>query len=280
VAEVCQKAGVPLVVHFHGFDAYEQETLAKYGPAYLRMFASAATLIAVSHEMEKQLVALGAPQEKIVYNPCGVDLTHFSGGNPALSPPVFVAIGRFVEKKAPHLTLRAFEKVLKEVPSARLIMIGDGPLWEECRRLAQTSGMAEAVEFRGVRPHKEVAAAMRAARALVQHSVRARSGDSEGTPVAVLEAGATGLPVVATRHGGIGDVVLDGQTGFLVKERDWEGMAQRMIQVAQDPELAGRLGRQARERVAAEYDMEKSLGRLGEIIRQAIARKQHQTKRE
>ena len=86
----------------------------------------------------------------------------------------------------------------------------------------------------------------------------------------MLKAGAAGLPVVATRHGGIADVVVDGETGFLVDEGDIDGMADRMLELAQDPELAAYMGRRARERICAEFSIEKSIGRLWEIIKSAI----------
>ena len=80
-----------------------------------------------------------------------------------------------------------------------------------------------------------------------------------------------GLPVVATRHAGIRDVVIDGETGALVDEGDVAGMADAMVRLAQEPELARRWGRAARERVASEFSMERSIGQLWEILL-AIAR--------
>ena len=107
---------------------------------------------------------------------------------------------------------------------------------------------------------------MRQARAFVQHSVVAIDGDSEGTPVAILEAGAAGLPVVATRHGGIPDVVVPGETGLLIREGDVCAMAECMARLAADPELAARLGSAARSRIRAEFSMDKSLSSLFQIL--------------
>jgi len=112
---------------------------------------------------------------------------------------------------------------------------------------------------------------MQKARCFVQHSVVASSGDSEGTPVGILEAGASGLPVVSTRHGGIPDVVIEGETGFLVAENDVDGMAQRMVQMATSPDLAGMLGHRARKHIQDSFSSERSLGRLWSIIESAIA---------
>jgi colanic acid/amylovoran biosynthesis glycosyltransferase len=265
-AEACRRAGVPLIVHFHGHDASDREILKMFEDTYAGMFEQADAIIAVSHAMREKLVSLGAPRQKIHYNPCGVDCEKFGGADPDNAPPVFIAVGSFREKKAPHLTIKAFALVHQAYPSTRLRMIGDGALLDECRQLASDLGVTEAITFLGVQNHLVVEAEMRKARCFVQHSVVAASGDSEGTPVAVLEAGATGLPVVSTKHGGIPDVVIEGETGFLVDEHDVSGMAERMLRLAQDPALAGRMGRKAREHIAANFSMDQSLGRLWTII--------------
>jgi glycosyltransferase involved in cell wall biosynthesis len=164
------------------------------------------------------------------------------------------------------LTLLAFAEVVRECPDARLTMIGDGPLWEACKQMARAMGIAEAVEFPGPRPPADVAKVLRGARAFVQHSLRPTHGDSEGTPVAVLEAGAAGLPVVATRHGGIVDVVVEDATGFLVDEGDVAGMARHMARLAAEPALAGAIGAKAREHISAHFSLEKTIDRLWRIL--------------
>jgi glycosyltransferase involved in cell wall biosynthesis len=269
IAPACRQAGVPLVVQFHGHDAFREDILAQYGAAYRRMFATCAAVVVVSDPMREQVRTLGADPDKIFVNPCGADCALFTPTDPAANPPVFVGVGRFVAIKAPHLTLLAFRRVLDACPEARLRLIGDGPLLPVCRDIAGAMVMESAVEMPGVLPHAAVAEAMRGARAFVQHSVRAANGDSEGSPVAVMEAGAAGLPVVSTRHAGIPETVLHGQTGLLVEEHDVEGMAASMIELARDPALAGRLGRAGRERVCAEFSIEESVGRLAEILSEA-----------
>ena len=196
------EAGVPFVVHFHGVDAYAQHILDKYGMLYKHMFTRARAVIAVSYEMEQQLLALGAPREKLFYNPYGVDTSLFSGADPASAAPFFVAAGRFVDKKAPHLTLIAFRTVVESRSKARLMMIGDGPLLEACKQLARALGIAGQVQFPGSLSHWDVAITMRRARAFVQHSLITTYGDSEGTPVAILESrGPQDSQLVARHHG-------------------------------------------------------------------------------
>ena len=240
--------------------------MRRHAAVYSDLFRCAAAIVTVSNHMRERLIALGAPAARVHVNYYGVDTRCFAGADPASAEPRFVAVGRFVEKKAPQLTLVAFQRAMREVPDARLTMIGDGPLLAPCRELAWGLGIGHAVKFRGARPPHEVAAAMRSARAFLQHSIRASTGDSEGTPVAVLEAGATGLPVVATRHEGIPEVVREGQTGLLVDERDVDGMAAHIITLARSPDLAAQLGKTARAHVIARFSLEASLARLRDLL--------------
>jgi glycosyltransferase involved in cell wall biosynthesis len=263
-------ASIPLIVHFHGYDASLHGVLIENADTYPRLFQQAAAIVVVSRSMLQQLTAMGAPPGKLRYNPYGVDCDQFAGADPTHAPITFLAVGRFTPKKAPQLTLEAFAKVQRLIPSAVLRMIGDGPLTTECRRSAQALGIEQSVTFLGTQPPAVVRKEMRSARCFVQHSVVAADGESEGTPVAVIEAGATGLPVVATRHAGIPDVVIEGETGFLVDEHDVDGMARCMLRLAEDPVLAGRLGGAARARVQSCFSMERSIGNLWRIIQSCV----------
>jgi colanic acid/amylovoran biosynthesis glycosyltransferase len=266
VHPACQQAGVPLVVHYHGYDASMTEVLQRLGSSYRALFRDAAAVVAVSRAMREQLLRLGADPQRLHWNAYGVDCEQFAGADPLRAPPTFLAVGRLTAKKAPDLTLHAFACMHRTRPETRLRVIGFGPLLEPCRALAQDLGVAYAVTFPGVQPPGKVQEEMRAARCFVQHSVVAADGDMEGTPVSILEAGASGLPVVATRHAGIPDVIVDGQTGFLVAERDVESMAERMGRLADDAVLAGALGQAGRQRMVAEFSLKDRINRLGQII--------------
>ena len=266
VMGACARARVPLVVHFHGYDAYARSILAAYRRRYRRLFDQAAAIVSVSHHMTRQLLRLGSPASKTVYNPYGVDTALFHGQPGRRGPPVLVAVGRFVPKKAPHLTLRAFAQVLRERSDARLVMIGDGPRLASCRRLARQLALRTAVTFMGRQPPPAVAEALRGARAFVQHSVTAPNGDTEGTPVAILEAAASALPVVATRHGGIPDVVVDGETGYLVEEGDIHRMASCMLRLLADEPLATRLGAAGQQHILSHYSLDRSIRQLTAVV--------------
>jgi colanic acid/amylovoran biosynthesis glycosyltransferase len=273
VLEACRRADVPLVVHFHGADASKHDVLERYGAAYRRMFDQAKAVIAVSRAMEKQLISLGCPSGKVIYSPYGVDCEKFTGARPGVAPPRFLAVGRMVEKKAPNLTVTAFARAVEQCPDARLRIVGSGELFDMCRDLARSIGIEHAVSLLGVQPHEVVREEMLQARAFVQHSMTAPGGDSEGTPVAILEASAAGLPIVSTRHAGIPDVVVEGQTGFLVEEGDTDGMARHLVNLARDPDLADALGRNGAQHVRQHFTVDRSIGRLARVLEAAAARK-------
>ena len=272
VMDACARLSIPLVVHFHGYDASRYAVLEANKEAYPRLFRQAAAVIGVSREMVRVLEALGCPPDKVHYIPCGVDCGTFGRSTPGASPPRFLAVGRLVEKKGPLTTIAAFKGVASRTPGATLRIIGDGALRAACEALIRQLRLQDAVTLLGAQPSRVVSEEMRAARAFAQHSLQAASGDREGTPVAVMEAGASGLPTVATRHAGIPDVVVDGQTGLLVDEGDVAGMTHAMQRLADDPALAERLGRAARERVCAEFTQRAALNRLTEVLDAAAAR--------
>src|SRR3984893_13716667 len=138
------------------------------------------------------------------------------------------------------------------------------------RRLSIIDLAGGAVTFLGGQPPEGVRQELRRSRCFVQHSVESSMGDSEGTPVSILEAGATGLPVVSTRHAGIPDVVIEGETGFLVDERDVDAMAQHMTRIVEEPGLARELGLAARRRIQQHFAKEQQLGGLWRIIESCI----------
>ena len=273
ILDVCKKNKVPLIVHFHGRDAYHYKTLARFGKKYPALFDYSASIISVSADMNQQLIALGAPAEKLVLNPCTPNTHLFNYQDIGNNPPVFITVGRFAAKKGPEYVIKAFGKVAEQIPGAKMLMVGEGELWETCKHLSRDLGLSEKIEFLGSCSPAKVAELHHQARVFVQHSRRAEDGDSEGTPVSVLEAMKSGLPVVSTRHAGIKDVVLEGETGFLVEEGDWEAMAEAMVQLAKDPGLAAAMGKKGSARANAHYTMEQHIQRLADAIQAAIDNK-------
>ena len=132
--------------------------------------------------------------------------------------------------------------------------------------LVRSWGIADRVSFPGALRHAEAPPLFAQARGFVQHSVTPSYGDAEGTPVAILEAGAAGLPVVSTRHAGITDAVLDGQTGLLVEERDVVGMKNCMRRLVEDEGLCRTMGEAARAHIRTHYSLRRHIECLQELI--------------
>jgi len=267
IAAICYQCKIPLLVYFRGYDISVYDLLDKYENAYQQMFDKVFACLIVSKKMKDKLVNMNCPPEKIFWNPSHPNPVFFSVNN-MLQSQLFLSVGRFVDKKAPHLTVLAFNKVFRQLPEARLVMVGEGPLLDACRWLAKS--LQVPVKFTGALPHEEVLLFFEKAFCFIQHLVVAFNGDSEGTPVSILEAGAAGLPVVATRHAGIPDVVIEGETGFLVDEGDVEAMAAAMIQLYKDRALAAKMGVQARSRIQQHFTMEKHISILSALIQSAV----------
>ena len=268
LVEACKQAEVPLVVHFHGFDAHSNETVVLLDESYQRMFEYAFAIVAVSRAMVERLVDLGAPREKVHYIPSFVDPEMFVRAKPTQASLSLLSVGRFVEKKAPHLSILAFERVLHDFPNATLELVGEGPLLGASVWLARALGIEKSVIFHGKKDHSWVATAMQRVRGFVQHSVEATSGDCEGTPVAVLEAQCCGVPVVATSHTGIVDVVVSGETGFLSKEGDIDGMADGLRNVLgmKQAELE-QMSVAASDRITSKFSRDETINKLAGLVR-------------
>ncbi|WP_207060997.1 glycosyltransferase family 4 protein [Motiliproteus sp. SC1-56] len=264
--EAAKWSGVPLVTHFHGFDASVDSVIEKYREKYSDVFAYSKAIVAVSRKMVDDLIGLGVDKSKIFLNPCGVDFEFFEEINCALNPPCLVSVGRFVEKKAPHLTILAFYFARLEVKDAKLFMLGGGPLDGVCKDLVVSLGLTESVFLMGECDQDLVKEQMAKSRGFVQHSVKAQDGDCEGTPVSILEAQSMGLPVVATRHAGIADVIVDNETGYLSEERDIKSMSKHMVNILREPAEARKLGSRGAKRVRHFYSMDKSIDNLKSIL--------------
>jgi glycosyltransferase involved in cell wall biosynthesis len=274
VTEACKLADIPLVIHFHGADAHHRPTINEYKDWYRRAFQYATTIIGVSNDMINSLHQLGAPQEKLVLNPYGINTERFAPSDEkAVRSSNFLFVGRFVSKKSPQTTIKAFYEVLQRFPEARLVMAGGGPLLEESKALTQELGIADQVEFPGVLPSDEISQLLKQSCCFVQHSVTPPDGDMEGTPNTILEAAAAGLPIVSTRHAGIKEAVIEGTTGYLVNEYDTAGMAEKMIMILSSPEQAAAMGREGRKHIMANYTLSDRIARLNSILEDAIAKK-------
>lgn len=258
------REGIPLFVHFHGFDATQLVRQASWLRHYARLFKVATGVIAPSQFIAKALEHLGCPPEKLHVSPCGIEPSNFV--ETTRTPGRVLAVGRFVEKKAPLHTIRAFSQAAHGLPEAHLDMVGDGPLMEAARVLIAELGIGDRITLHGAQPHAKVQSLFKHAAVFVQHSVTAANGDTEGLPVSVLEAMASSIPVVSTLHSGIPEVVVNGTSGVLVEEHDVDGMANAMRSLLVEPDVATEMGRAGAPTVRTEFSHEATAARLRKIM--------------
>lgn len=260
----CEESEVPLFVHFHGYDVSMLIRDWRYVRHYRSLFRQAVGVIAPSRFLTGKLAEIGCPEAKLHVSPCGIDPQRFAVTRRL--PQRLLAVGRLVEKKAPDSSIAAFARIAAQYPEARLDLVGDGPLAEKCRALVRQHGLGDRVQLHGVQSSQFVARLMQEASLFVQHSVTATSGDTEGLPVAVLEAMASALPVVSTRHSGIPEAVDDDVTGLLVDEHDVDGMAAAIATLLDDPERAAAMGAAGRRRVLERFTLDHARDRLRAIM--------------
>jgi colanic acid/amylovoran biosynthesis glycosyltransferase len=272
VVNIAKQAGIPMVVIFYGYDAWHNKTLEENKAKYLELFEEAQCVIGVSQDICKQLVKLGCSEEKVTYLPCYVNLDLFAPVEHDFSQPKFLSVGRFCNTKAPELTILAFNEVAKKIPNATLTMIGtdDGNgMFEASVSLIRALGLVDRINLLGKQSPKEVNAEMQKASIFIQHSVTAPlTGDKEGTPVAIMEAMATGLPVIATRHAGIAEVIESGVTGVLVEEYNYTDMAKEMVNLCASKERMQQMGMRAAQSIGNNDLIARHSEKLTEIISQ------------
>jgi len=268
IVDVCKKINIPLITHFHGYDA-SIEKVIKNCNYYKSVFEYSTCVFAVSQSMKKKIIELGCPEEKVIYNTYGPD-EMFVKIVPQFNKSTFIAVGRFVNKKAPYYTILAFKKVYDQFPDARLVIGGNGELLEVCLNMVKALKLQDAVLLPGIIDRLQFVDYLSEGLAFIQHSVTALNGDQEGTPVAILEASAAGLPVISTKHAGIPDVIIEGKTGFLVDEHDVDDMAHKMILLLKNKELAKELGNNGKEKIKTDFTLERHLNTIDDVIERII----------
>jgi len=266
--ESIKELNIPLIIHFHGYDASKKQII-KANNNYRKSFDYASYVIAVSKKMYQDLLAIGCPERKLKLNTYGPN-PKFYEVNPLFGNEQFIAVGRFVNKKAPYYLLLSFAEVIKEFPNAQLIIAGKGELWDTCKNLSVALGLEQNVSLPGIISPEQFQEYLSESMAFVQHSVIAEDGDSEGTPVAILEACAAGLPIISTYHAGIPDVVIDSYNGFLIKEHDYKAMANKIKHILSAKDLAISMGENSRKRIQDNFSLEKHINCLNNLIESSL----------
>jgi glycosyltransferase involved in cell wall biosynthesis len=263
--------GVPLVTTLRGYDINlsrrtlllsGRSTWMGYALGRRRLIEGGDLFLAVCDFLRRRAIAAGFPEDRIVTHYNGVDVGRFRPGAEQREEGLILHVANLVTKKGTAQLIEAFADVKREVSAARLTILGGGPLEGALRRQAAGLGLAGSIHFAGHLGRDEVAAWMRRACVLAVPSTTGASGDAEGLPNVVVEAAASGLPVVATNHAGIPEAVADGVTGLLVPERDSAALAQALAALLRGPDRRNRMADAARRRAVAKFDAARQMERL------------------
>ena len=264
----------PFVVSFHGADAQIDLHKPFYSKAMERVFSLATLLLVRSQSLADRLIAMGASPEKIRLQRTGIPLDDIPFTE-RIAPPDgdwrFVQACRLIEKKGLETSLRAFHLFLQTFPRAKLTIAGEGPLLDDIQLLAKNLGCFDSLFFPGFLAQSMLRDLYAGSHCFLQPSQLGADGNQEGVPNAMLEAMASGLPILATDHGGIPEAVEDGRSGLLTPERDFLALAESMQRLASDPSRFVAMGKAAAEDVAAGFDLRRQIENLEAIYGEAIA---------
>jgi colanic acid/amylovoran biosynthesis glycosyltransferase len=264
----------PCVVSFHGADVAEKKDIRDYGPKLKELFNAVPLVLARSKSLAERLLTLGCPPERLRINRTGVPLHEFPfirRDAPTDGHWRFMQACRLIPKKGVATSLCAFAIFQKEFPKAELVIAGKGPLQAHLEELAEELGILRKVHFRGFLSQRELFDLYGSSHAFLHPSETPPDQNQEGIPNSILEAMATGLPVLATRHGGIPEAVEQGRSGCLVEERDFEALALAMKNLVRSPFAFREMGALASESVAANFEQREQIRQLESHYDEAIA---------
>lgn len=251
---------IPIVTYFHGYDF---SLLPKEGIDYSELFEKGDFFFTNSNYSKDKIIELGCPKEKIMVLGLGIDLDRFKFKKRVVKDKIrLLTVGRLTEKKGIEYSIKAVAKSIKKYPNIVYNIIGEGALKDELENLIKELGVENSICLLGAKTQKEVLKYMLNSEIFILSSVTAKSGDTEGLGVVLLEAQATGMPMLATLHNGFLDSVNNGKSGFLVPERDVGALSEKLNYLIENPQMWEEMGKQGRKHVVENYSKEEVLNKL------------------
>ena len=264
----------PCVVSFHGADVAHKQDIKDYPAKLRRLFEAVPLVFARSQSLADRLILLGCPPEKLRINHTGIPLNEFPFVDRQPPPDGkwrVVQACRLIPKKGVATSLRAFAIFKRDNPQGEFFIAGKGPLQPELEMLAAGLGIYKDVHFVGFLSQPKLLELYASSQLFLHPSETSPNQDQEGVPNSVLEAMATGLPVAATRHGGIPEAVDHGHTGWLVPEEDHAALANAMQEITRSPGLLREMGLRARAAVTDRFEQDAQINLLESFYEEAIA---------
>jgi colanic acid/amylovoran biosynthesis glycosyltransferase len=264
---------IPIITTFYGYDLNRKDVIEEYQDAYQRLFNNGTHFLVEGPFMKKRLVSLGCPEEKISIQRIAINLENYPTGTrpwDGTRPIRLLFVGRLVEKKGLEYALRALAEI-KEDYSFQFRIIGSGELEEKLKAMAFELNLSERIVWLGLQPHRTVLEELQACDILIQPSVTALNGDSEGgAPTIILEAQASMVPVVATSHADIPYVTCQSKSALLAPERDVDALAENIRHLFETPETWAQMGEKGRKHVEKFHDIKKEVLALENLYKGII----------
>jgi len=263
----------PSIVSFHGADVMIDMNKPAYRQATLQMLTAVKVALVRSESLRRAIIDLGCDESKIEIQRTGIPLDEFPFRERNFATAKewrLVQAGRLIQKKGLPVTLRAFALFLRQHPNANLTIAGEGPLLDQLQSLSRDLNIDSHVSFRGFMSQEQLREIYYASHLFLHPSQTGSDGNQEGIPNSMLEAMASGLPVFATRHGGIPEAVEDGISGVLVPERDHEKLAGALLDAVKDPTFLARIARNGADCVQKNFDLTAQARHLEDIYLQLI----------
>lgn len=276
VAERLRRLGAfsaPLATIWRGYDL--TRIVREHGPSHYRdLVVNGDLMLPLSEHFRELLLELGCPAHKLRIHHVGVDVERFGFAPRRLAPGEvvrIVTVCRLVEKKGLAFALEALARARALGAVFEYHIVGDGPWRARLETLRRELGLADCVVLHGARTRDCVRAMLACSHLFLAPSVTAQDGDQEGTPTAIMEAMAVGLPVISTQHAGIPEVVRDGVSGFVVPEWDVEQLAARIAWLAAHPESWESFGREGRRIVERDFNLARLNDDLAQVLGDLVA---------
>ncbi|MDO8727142.1 MAG: glycosyltransferase [Candidatus Methanoperedens sp.] len=260
---------LPMVTTFYGYDVSMIPKIPYWKKSYIRLFQEGELFLTEGNHMKMELIKLGCPENKILVQHLGVDLGKLKF-TPRMLPEygdikIFCA-GSFREKKGIPYTIKAFAKVKENHPNIQLRILGDGPMRDQIESLIKELKISGSVTLLGYQSYDVFINEASNSHIFMLPSITAQDGDTEGgAPVAIIEAQATGLPVISSYHADIPEVVVDGKSALLAPEKDVDMLTKHLEYLVDHPDLWEKMGRTGREYVEKEYDLIVQVEKLEKI---------------
>jgi len=264
----------PTIVSFHGADVLVDLDKPHYRAATREMLSAARLVLVRSQSLARAVVALGCPEKKIRLHRTGIPLEEIAfhvRTEPNDGAWKLLQAGRLIEKKGFQTSLRAFAAFQQKNPTASFTIAGEGPMEEQLRSLARELGVGGRVRFTGFLSQVRLREEFFQSHIFLHPSELGGDGNQEGVPNAMLEAMASGLPVFATKHGGIPEAIEDGVSGILVDERDHAALAEALLGWTRRPGELSEVGQNAAAAVAKKFERKAQARDLENIYFEAIA---------